>query len=319
MNGRGRWTLAAVGTLGLLALLVVAPVAAHATTGDDDSASGAANELTAAKAAVLGLVEGVTEYLPISSTGHLHVTQRVLDVGTTPETENAADTYAIVIQAGAILAVVLVEWHRIKAMARGLVGRDESGRQLLIATAIAFVPAAVVGATFERVIKDRLFGAGPIVSAWIVGGVLILVAAGPLRRRAQHGTVLAVITRRQALLIGLAQVLALWPGTSRSMVTILAAMAVGLGAVASVEFSFILGFLTLTAATAFEALQNGGELVDTFGIVDPLIGFVVAFVAAVVAVRWLLRYLERHSLAIFGWYRLGIAVITIALLASRAI
>ena len=124
---------------------------------------------------------------------------------------------------------------------------------------------------------------------------------------------------RDAGLIGLAQVLALWPGTSRSLVTIVAALLLGLSMAAAVEFSFLLGFATLTAATAYEIVKSGKLMIDTFGIGVPLLGMVVAFGAAVVSIRWMVTYLSRHDLAIFGWYRIGIALIVIGLLATNTI
>ena len=277
----------------------------------------ATHELTAAKAALLGLVEGLTEFLPISSTGHLIVTERLLDVGQHSSTKDAADTYTITIQAGAILAVALLYWRRLLEMGNGLLGHDDDGRRIAIATLIAFVPAAIVGVLLEKSIKDRLFGVWPVIVAWVVGGVVILLFARALHERgARWGAPLESITVRAALIIGLTQCIALWPGTSRSMVTILAALVVGLSVQAAVEFSFLLGFLTLGVATAYDTLKHGKELFDTFGFLNPFIGFVVAFVAAVIAIRWLVSYLKRHGLEIFGWYRIGIAAVTVVLLAT---
>ncbi|MET1001948.1 MAG: undecaprenyl-diphosphate phosphatase [Acidimicrobiia bacterium] len=292
--------------LSTIRILIVLLVAATAS-------SAAADELTPVKAAVLGVIEGITEYLPISSTGHLLVAQELLDVGATDETEDAADTYAITIQAGAILAVVVLYFARLRAMAAGLVGRDTDGRRVLLAVVIAFVPAAVVGVVFEAFIKDALFGVGPIIAAWIVGGVAILVLAPRLRQLGERGHALELLTPRAALVIGAAQVIALWPGTSRSLVTIVAALFVGLSMGAALEFSFLLGLATLTAATLYELARNGGDLFETFGVVNPLIGFVVAFASAVLAVRWLVGYLDRHGLELFGWYRIGVAVIALGL------
>ena len=292
--------------LSTVRILIVLLVAATAS-------SAAADELTPVKAAVLGVVEGITEYLPISSTGHLLVAQELLDVGATDETEDAADTYAITIQAGAILAVVVLYFARLRAMAAGLVGRDTDGRRVLLALVIAFVPAAVVGVVLEALIKDALFGVGPVIAAWIVGGVAILVLAPRLRQLGEQGHALELLTPRAALVIGAAQVVALWPGTSRSLVTIVAALFVGLSMGAALEFSFLLGLATLTAATLYELARNGGDLFDTFGVVNPLIGFVVAFVSAVLAVRWLVGYLDRHGLELFGWYRIGVAAIALGL------
>jgi undecaprenyl-diphosphatase len=280
----------------------------------------AKHELTAVKAAVLGIVEGVTEFLPISSTGHLVVTEKLLHVGTHPGTKDAADTYAITIQLGAILAVVVLYWKRLNEIVLGVLGRDVEGRRIATATFVAFVPAAIVGVVLEKAIRDRLFGVWPIIVAWAVGGVVILVFARALHRRGERsGLPLESITVRAAMLIGLAQVIALWPGTSRSLVTILAALAVGLSVGAAIEFSFLLGLLTLGAATAFDLLRHGKELFDAYGYLNPFIGFVFAFVSAVIAIRWMVLYLQRHSLEIFGWYRLVIAAVVLVLLITNAV
>ena len=297
----------------MLSIVRLVTVLATATS---DAAS---HELTAAKALILGIVEGVTEYLPISSTGHLLVTQKLLGVGDTDATKDAADTYAITIQAGAILAVVVLYYARLKSMASGLVGRDENGRRVLVALAIAFVPAAVVGVALENAIKNHLFGVGPVIAAWIVGGIVILYAARYFRERPAGTSRLEDMTVRAAVVIGIAQVLALWPGTSRSLVTILAALALGFSMPAALEFSFLLGLATLTAATAFEALKHGSELIDTYGWLNPLIGFVAAFVSAVLAVRWLVGYLNKHGLELFGWYRLVVAALALVLVATGAL
>jgi undecaprenyl-diphosphatase len=283
------------------------------------TAPAASHELNAAKAVVLGLVEGVTEYLPVSSTGHLLVTQKLLDVGDTDATKDAADTYAITIQAGAILAVVLLYFGRLRAMAEGVIGRDHNGRHILIALLIAFVPAAIVGGALEQPIKDHLFGVGPVIVAWAIGGVVILLAARWLREQPRGCRALEHITRRDAVIIGAAQIIALWPGSSRSLVTILAALALGLSMPAALEFSFLLGLATLTAATVFEALKHGGELIDTYGLLNPFIGFAVAFISAVVAVRWLVGYLSRHGLELFGWYRIVIAAVAMVLVLTGVI
>jgi undecaprenyl-diphosphatase len=289
-------------------LIGVLALAASTTTA-------AGHELNAVKAATLGVVEGFTEYLPISSTGHLLVTQDLLGVGDTDETEDAADTYAITIQGGAILAVVVLYRRRLLSMAAGLAGRDDTGRATLVNLIVAFVPAAVVGVGLESTIKDELFGVGPVIAAWIVGGLAILLWWPRLSARI-GSTPLEQMSVRAAVVIGAAQIIALWPGTSRSMVTILAAVALGYSMSAALEFSFLLGLLTLSAATALEALKHGGDLVDTYGVLNPLIGFVFAFVAAVVSVRWLVGYLRGHGLELFGWYRLGVAALALGLVAA---
>jgi undecaprenyl-diphosphatase len=306
-------------TLGVVVLALVALVPGQALAAPMGAAlEQADSELNPAKAVLLGVVEGVTEYLPVSSTGHLLVVQRLLDIGTTPETEDAADSYAIAIQAGAILAVLFLYFGRVRTMAEGLVGRNPAGRRILIAIAVSFVPAAVIALAFEQPIKDNLLGPGPVIAAWVAGGIVILLVAD---RWSGHtgGTAIEQITLGQAALIGFFQVLAMWPGTSRSLVTILGALAVGLSLAAAVEYSFLLGLITLGAATGYETIQNGDLMIDAYGWVDPLIGLVVSFIAAALAVRWLVGYLQRHSLAIFGWYRIGIAAIAGLLLATGVI
>lgn len=264
-------------------------------------------------AIVLGLVEGITEYLPVSSTGHLLVTQRLLGLGS-GEAATAADTFAVAIQVGAIAAVLGLYWGRIWSMVLGLFGRDLDGRRLLIRILIAFTPAVVVGFLLEDTIKANLFGPWPIIAAWAVGGVVLLVW------RPNPGTrSLMDMTTRDALIIGLAQVLATWPGTSRSLMTIIAALAIGLSMAAAVEFSFLLGLLTLTAATVFDLSKNGGEVLDQFGLATPLLGVLVAAASAALAVKWLVSYLRTRPLVIFGWYRLGIAAATVLLIVTGVI
>ena len=130
---------------------------------------------------------------------------------------------------------------------------------------------------------------------------------------------LTTITYQQALIIGVAQCAALWPGTSRSLATILGALLVGVAMPVAVEFSFLLGFVTLTAATLYKLLKDGGTLIDQFGVLDPLVGAAFAFVAAVLSIRWLISYLSKHDLTIFAWYRFAVAAITIVLLATSVI
>lgn len=262
-------------------------------------------------AVVLGLVEGLTEFLPVSSTGHLTVVERLLDLRS-----DAADAYAIVIQGGAILAVLVLYRERLRIMVRGVGRRDPVGRRLVGAVGLAFVPAAAVGFVFGDAIKERLFGVGPVAAAWAAGGIVILVAA---RRIDQGGTPLEGLGWWQAVVIGAAQMAALWPGVSRSLVTILVGVGVGLSLSAAVEFSFLLGFVTLGAATGYEVARRGGDIVATFGVVAPLTGFVVAFVAAVASVRWMVSYLRHGSLAVFGVYRLVVAALAVALLLTGVI
>jgi len=280
--------------------------------------SAAKNQMSTWKAVVLGAVEGVTEYLPISSTGHLVVTQRILGIGDTDATKDAADSYAIAIQFGAILAVLVLYRKRIESIIRGLFDRDTDGRNLLISLAIAFIPAVIIGVAIEKPIKSHLLNVGPVVGAWIVGGLLILFLA-PKIKADRPGMSITHIRPKQALIIGCAQVLAMWPGTSRSLVTILAALAVGTTLAAAVEFSFLLGLMTLGAATLYETAKNGSTVIDAYGWFNPLVGMVFAFIFAALAVKWMVSWLQTRSLAVFGWERLVVAAASIGLMIAGTI
>jgi undecaprenyl-diphosphatase len=263
------------------------------------------------QAIVLGLVEGLTEYLPVSSTGHLLLTQRLLGITQT----DAANAYAIAIQAGAIVAVLGLYRQRVARMIRGVFGRDATGLRLALGLIVAFIPAAVIGLLFDKRIEAVLFGLEPVAAAWIIGGVVILdlVRRGRLRP-GLGGKRLEELTLGPALVIGLFQCLALWPGTSRSLVTILAGALVGLSLPAAVEFSFLLGLVTLGAATVYKSVTLGAVMVHSYGLAPLLIGFAAAWISAVIAVRWMVAWLQHHSMAVFGWWRAGAGALTLAFL-----
>ncbi len=276
-------------------------------------ATGAALELSVVDAAVIGLVEGITEYLPVSSTGHILVTTELLGLNSTQEAEGLMDAYAICVQAGAILAVLVVYQERIRQLVEGLLGRSAEGRRILIAVIAAFVPTAIIGQFIFPFVRDRLFGVGPIAIAWIVGGLGILY----LNRSHffnRPGKELQDLTVRNAVVIGLMQTLAMWPGVSRSLITIIAGILVGMTLRAAVEYSFLLGLITLTAATAYAGLEDGPAMVDAFGWFTPAVGLVVAFVSAVAAVRWMVSYLNTKGFEVFGWYRLAVGVLALILI-----
>jgi undecaprenyl-diphosphatase len=263
------------------------------------------------QAILLGIVEGLTEYLPISSTGHLLLTQRALGLPVSGE----ANAFVIAIQSGAILAVLGLYRQRVALIARGLTGADPRGRGLLLALIVAFLPAAVLGTLFDETIERHLFGLWPVVAAWLVGGALILVLAGSGSREDGEDS----IGLQQALWIGCLQCLAMWPGTSRSLMTIAAGLLVGLRVRTAVEFSFLLGVVTLGAATAYKCVTHGVGMIEAYGASNLALGFAAALVSAVLAVRWMVTYLERHSLAVFGWYRVLLALVVSALLLSGAL
>lgn len=267
------------------------------------------------QAFVLGLVEGLTEFLPVSSTGHLILTERLLGLSASA----SAHAFAICIQAGAVAAVLGLYFRRVRAMALGMLGADPQGRRTALAVLVAFAPAAVVGVAFDDAIEAKLFGLWPVVVAWFVGGAAILIVARLRPARAQgSGLELDALTLRMALLIGLCQCLALWPGTSRSLATIVGGVLVGLRLGAAVEFSFLLGLVTLSAATAYKALDQGSAMLADYGPTPLAIGFLTALVSAWVSVRWMVGYLERRGLELFGYWRVALAlVVGLALWSGR--
>lgn len=292
--------------LAFLLLIFAAAVAGMAWLSDQGGPR--EGRLRVPDAVVLGVVEGVTEYLPVSSTGHLSVAERLLGVGASPQAQGAVDSYVVVVQGGAILAVAWLYRRRLVRLARGGIGRDPGGRRLLGTLLLAAAPAGAIGLVIGDVVQDRLLSPGPIAVAWLLGGLAIIGwsrwSKTPGSCSLEHATV------RQALVVGAAQAVALWPGTSRSLVTILAGSLVGLSLTAAVELSFLLGFVTLLAATGLELATNGHEIVTVLGWMGPVIGVVVAFVSAAAAIRWLIDFLSRQDLRPFGYYRIAIGALT---------
>jgi undecaprenyl-diphosphatase len=277
------------------------------------------------QALVLGVVEGLTEYLPVSSTGHLLLAERILGIGAQSgasdgehqRTKEASDAYTICIQAGAILAVLGLYRRRVRQMISGLLGRDPHGFRLVVNVVVGFLPAAVIGLLLNRIIKEYLFGPWPVVFAWLAGGIAILAVDSWQRRR--RGLIrltnrLEDLTWPSAFLIGLIQCLAMWPGTSRSLVTIVGGLLVGLSLPAAVEFSFLLGVVTLSAATVYDALKHGKLMLQVFDPLSLTVGVVFAFLAAVLSVKWMVDYLNRHGLAVFGYYRVILALVVAPLI-----
>jgi undecaprenyl-diphosphatase len=286
------------------------------------------------QAIILGLVEGITEYLPVSSTGHLIITGELLGLKSL-ESRAAMNAFDVVIQGGAILAVAGLYFPRFVQMLKGLIGRDRAGLKLLMNLLIAFMPAAVLGFLLHDAIEARLFSTWPVVGALVVGGVYMIVVDRWHRRRAREWAVnkaedtspgraeleIDELTPAKALLIGVMQCVAMWPGVSRSMMTITGGLFAGLKPAAAAEFSFLLGMPTLLAASCYALLKNllharkTGEpnLFEAIGIGPCVIGMLVAAVSAAIAVKWLVGFLNRHGLAPFGYYRIVLAIVLIGL------
>jgi undecaprenyl-diphosphatase len=265
------------------------------------------------QAIVLGIVEGVTEFLPISSTGHLILAERWLGILDTP----ASRAYTVCIQSGAILAVLAIYMPRLREMWAGVARADVSGRRLIVNIGIAFLPAAVVGLALDKTIERYLFGLWPVVAAWFVGGAAILATARLRRTPSSEGEDdIDRVGWKTALAIGCWQCLALWPGTSRSLVTIAGGVLAGLTLSAAVEFSLVLGLFTLLAATAFKARHGGQAMLEEYGAFAALLGCAVAALAAWISVRWMVGYLKSHGMAVFGGYRVVLALAVAAALAG---
>ena len=269
-----------------------------------------------AKAALMGVVEGLTEFLPISSTGHLILTASLLDF-----TGETAKVFEIAIQTGAMLSVV---WEYRERLSRTVVGitRDTVAQRFALNVLIAFVPAVIFGLLLGRAIKQHLFYPVPVAVAFIVGGLVILWVERRHHRRygeldlagKRHARVETVddMTPADALKVGLLQCLALVPGTSRSGATIIGALVLGFSRKAATEFSFYLGIPTLMGAGAYSVWKQR-ELLRWEDVPLFAVGTVVSFIAALLCIRWLIRYVSTHDFVPFAWYRIvfgGIVLLT---------
>jgi undecaprenyl-diphosphatase len=262
-------------------------------------------------ALLLGIVEGLTEYLPVSSTGHLILTGKVLGM----EGEGAK-AFEIVIQLGAVLAV-LVEYRKLLAeRTAGLFAGKPESKALLLALTIAFVPTVLFGLAFHKTIKEHLFGPIPVAGALIVGGVVMIVVERVRRSRGIVGvTGLEHVTPKRALAIGLGQCVSMWPGSSRSMCTIVAGQLTGLSTATAAEFSFLLALPTLGAATLYEGFKARHELGLGIGAGNLVIGLVVSFFVAWGVIAMFIRYLQRRGLEPFGYYRIVLGAVVLWVLA----
>ena len=259
------------------------------------------------KAALMGIVEGLTEFLPVSSTGHLILAGSLLGF-----TDDKSKVFDIAIQTGAIFAVMIVYWTRLRQMLAGL-GNSQRERRFALNVAIAFVPAVIMGLLFGKAVKEHLFTPLVVASAFIVGGFIILWVEHRHRRLygdrdvegGRRARVESVddMSAADALKVGLIQCLALIPGTSRSGATIIGGMVLGFSRKAATEFSFFLGIPTLMGAGAYSVLKNRHLLswadLPMFGV-----GLVFAFFSALLCIRWLIRYVSTHDFTVFAWYRI---------------
>ena len=260
------------------------------------------------KAAVMGIVEGLTEFLPVSSTGHLILAGSLLGL-----TDEKSKVFDIAIQTGAILAVIIVYWQRLSTAVLGL-GSSAQARRFVMNVVVGFLPAGVIGFFVYKAIKAYLFNAPVVAGAFIVGGLIIWWVE---RRTKPVARIMSVddMTPLDALKVGLVQCLGMIPGTSRSGATIIGGMLLGLSRKAATDFSFFLAIPTLIAAGGY-SLWKERALLSMTDLPLFAVGFIVSFLAAWACVRWLLRYVATHDFVPFAWYRIAFGIVVLVTAAT---
>ena len=255
------------------------------------------------KAAVMGVVEGLTEFLPISSTGHLILAGALLGFD-----DDKAKVFDIAIQTGAILAVIIVYWQKISSTVRAL-PHSADAQRFALNVFIAFVPAVILGLLFGKAIKAHLFTPEVVATTFIIGGFIILWAE---RRQASAARIQEVEDMRwqDALKVGLVQCLAMIPGTSRSGATIIGGMLLGMSRKAATDFSFYLAIPTLIGAGAY-SLYKERALLSMADAPMFAVGLLFSFLSAWVCVRWLLKFISTHSFVVFAWYRIVFGLVVL--------
>lgn len=266
------------------------------------------------KAVIMGIVEGITEFLPISSTGHLIIAGEIINFKDPLYPKAYVDMFLIVIQLGAILAIVVLYWDKIFKSLKNL-KPGGWGFKLWLNIFVAFLPSAIVGLLLHKIIEKKLFGTVPVIAAMIFGGLLLIVIENKYRRRFKIRD-MDDINLGQAFRIGCFQCLSLWPGMSRSASTIMGAWISGLNSVAAAEFSFFLAIPTMIAASGLELVGANYSNITTAQIIALALGFLVSFIVALLVVEKFVGFLKKKPMRIFGVYRilagilLGILVIT---------
>jgi undecaprenyl-diphosphatase len=261
------------------------------------------------KALLIGVVEGLTEFLPVSSTGHIILAEEVLHFQGPP-----GKVFEIVIQLGAILAVCLLYRAKIWNTVEGVLQRDKRAIRFATAIVVAFLPAAIVGVAAHKYIKSVLFSPWVVAIALIVGGIAILL----IERFAQRPRIKSLddVDLKTALYIGLCQCLAMIPGVSRAGATIMGARAFRVDRATAAEFSFFLAMPTMLGATVYDLYKNWSSLSWEHGGIIAL-GFVAAFVSAMLVVRAFVRFISRHGFTVFAWYRIAVGALALTLLLMR--
>lgn len=260
---------------------------------------------------IMGIVEGITEFLPISSTGHMIIVGHFISF-----TGDFATLFEIVIQLGAILAIIVLYrnklWDSLKNLTPG-----NSGFKLWVNIIVAFIPSAILGLILHKKIEATLFGPIPVIAALIFGGILMVLVENKFRKRDVIGSVDSIILP-QALIIGCFQCLALWPGMSRSASTIMGAWIVGINSVAAAEFSFFLAIPTMIGATAL-TLVKAKMAITSIEVISLIIGFVVSFIVAIIVVDKFVNFLKKKRMRVFAVYRIFVGIILLVLVFTKVL
>ncbi len=313
----------------LACVSLILSVVAGSMAAESETPAATRASFTYPRAVVTGTVEGITEFLPVSSTGHMIISDRLMNVPDDPHIivsditdrkgrpitqERVADDYIVIIQVGAIAAVLVVFFGRVRGVIGGLLRGDRPALQLAMCLLLAFLPSAILGLFFKEAIGAYLFSVEVVAGALMIGGVVILGAEQLLPKVKFTEQEVAEIQPSQALVVGLCQCFALIPGTSRSLSTILGGRFAGLSNAAATEFSFLVGLLTLTAASVYKMWSLGPALTQVYPAGPAGLGLIIAAVTAFIAVKWMVGFVSRRGMGPFAWYRIALGAIILAVL-----
>lgn len=266
--------------------------------------------LTKEQAAVLGVIQGITEFLPVSSTGHMVLANEILFKDSYVVAHKAhVDNYMICIQIGTLLTLLLFYRKYVLRILKGWMGKDKLGFRLGLNVGIAFIPAGLLGFFCDGYIQEYFYAQNFIATSLWIGGIAIFLVEFYRKHHPARMDDVYQLTLRSALIIGLFQVIALWPGFSRSLATIIGGIIVGFNLVQAINFSFLLGLLTSSVASGYKFLKSGTTLLDAIPWDTCLLGISIAFIVGISTIGIFLRYIKGNGLKIFGWYRILIGIL----------
>ena len=286
-------------------LLIAFVLAVIPLTGRADS-----EKISTQQALAFGVVQGLTEFLPVSSTGHMILVNEYCfkNVEVSEQAQNAVNNYMVCIQLGTILTLLLFFRKDVLRIMRGVFGKDKIGFKLGWNVGLAFIPAGLSGFILDDYIQ-RFYNRTCVANALIVGGIVLLVMEFFRRRSKRKFKDLYAMSWGTALMIGLFQIVALWPGFSRSLATIMGGICVGLNLIQAIRFSFLLGLLTSLVATGYKFLKNGSEILMLMDANTCFLGILTAFLIGTSTIYYFFKYLEKNGLSVFGYYRIFIGML----------